>query len=88
LVIALAIVLGLGTLMGDPDADLVGDAPRYETVVCRPSGRTSCVIPVASIFANRGHNLRLIQDYLDRRNPKHTVQYTRTAGSRFDGLRR
>ena len=86
--VALAIVLALGTLIGTQIADLVGDAPRYETLVCRPSGRTCCVIPVASIFANRGHNLRLIQDYLDRRNPKHTVQYTRTAGSRFDGLRR
>jgi type 1 fimbriae regulatory protein FimB len=37
-------------------------------------------------LANRGHDLRLIQDYLGHRDPKHTVHYTRTAGSRFEGL--
>ena len=30
--------------------------------------------------------LRLIQDYLDHRDPRHTVRYTRTAGRRFEGL--
>ena len=28
-----------------------------------------------------GHDLRLIQDYLGHRDPKHAVRYTRTAGS-------
>jgi|SRR5579884_3872839 len=37
-------------------------------------------------LANRGHDLRLIQDYLGHREPKHTVRYTRTAASRFEGL--
>jgi len=37
-------------------------------------------------LANRGHDLRLIQDYLGHRDPKHTVRYTRTAASRFEGL--
>ncbi|MBV8092911.1 MAG: tyrosine-type recombinase/integrase [Acetobacteraceae bacterium] len=37
-------------------------------------------------LANRGYDLRLIQDYLGHRDPKHTVHYTRTAGSRFEGL--
>jgi type 1 fimbriae regulatory protein FimB len=37
-------------------------------------------------LANCGHALRLIQDYLGHRDPKHTVHYTRTAGSRFEGL--
>jgi len=37
-------------------------------------------------LANRGHDLRLIQDYLGHRDPKHTVRYTRTAGRRFEGL--
>lgn len=37
-------------------------------------------------LANRGHDLRLIQDYLGHRDPKHTVHYTRTAGNRFEGL--
>jgi type 1 fimbriae regulatory protein FimB len=37
-------------------------------------------------LANRGYDLRLIQDYLGHRDPKHTVHYTRVAGSRFEGL--
>lgn len=37
-------------------------------------------------LANRGHDLRLIQDYLGHREPKHTAHYTRVAASRFDGL--
>ena len=37
-------------------------------------------------LANKGHDLRLIQDYLGHRDPKHTVHYTRTAGHRFEGL--
>ena len=37
-------------------------------------------------LANKGYDLRLIQDYLGHRDPRHTVHYTRTAASRFDGL--
>ena len=37
-------------------------------------------------LANQGHDLRLIQDYLGHRDPKHTGHYTRVAGSRFEGL--
>jgi type 1 fimbriae regulatory protein FimB len=37
-------------------------------------------------LANRGYDLRVIQDYLGHRDPKHTVQYTRVAGRRFEGL--
>ena len=37
-------------------------------------------------LADKGHDLRLIQDYLGHRDPRHTVQYTRTAGRRFEGL--
>ncbi|MBF0374934.1 MAG: tyrosine-type recombinase/integrase [Alphaproteobacteria bacterium] len=37
-------------------------------------------------LANRGYDLRLIQDYLGHRDPKHTVHYTRVAGGRFEGL--
>jgi type 1 fimbriae regulatory protein FimB len=37
-------------------------------------------------LANRAYDLRLIQDYLGHRNPKHTVRYTRTAAKRFRGL--
>jgi type 1 fimbriae regulatory protein FimB len=37
-------------------------------------------------LANRGYDLRLIQDYLGHRDPKHTAHYTRVAASRFEGL--
>ena len=37
-------------------------------------------------LANKGYDLRLIQDYLGYRNPRHTVHYTLTAGRRFEGL--
>lgn len=37
-------------------------------------------------LANRGHDLRLIQDYLGHRDPRHTVHYTRVVGSRFEGI--
>jgi site-specific recombinase XerD len=37
-------------------------------------------------LANRGYDLRLIQDYLGHRDPKHTAHYTRVAGYRFEGL--
>lgn len=37
-------------------------------------------------LANRGYDLRLIQDYLGHRDPKHTTRYTRIAASRFEGL--
>jgi type 1 fimbriae regulatory protein FimB len=37
-------------------------------------------------LADKGHDLRLIQDYLGHRDPRHAVHYTRTAGRRFDGL--
>ncbi len=37
-------------------------------------------------LANQGYDLRLIQDYLGHRDPKHTAHYTRVAGTRFEGL--
>ena len=37
-------------------------------------------------LANKGYDLRLIQDYLGHRDPKHTARYTRTAACRFEGL--
>ena len=37
-------------------------------------------------LANRGYDVRLIQDYLGHRDPKHTMRYTRTAASRFEDL--
>ena len=44
--------------------------------------RHTCVF----YLTNQGYDLRLIQDYLGHRDPKHTVHYTRVAGVRFEGL--
>ena len=38
-------------------------------------------------LADKGHGLRLIQDDLGQRDPRHAVHHTRTAGRRFEGLR-
>jgi type 1 fimbriae regulatory protein FimB len=37
-------------------------------------------------LANRGYALRLIQDYLGHRDPKHAVHYTRVAAGLFEGF--
>ena len=37
-------------------------------------------------LADKGTDLRTIQDYLGHRDPRHTVQYTRVSGRRFEGL--
>ncbi len=37
-------------------------------------------------LSNKGSDLRLIQDYLGHRDPRHTAHYTRTAAARFDNL--
>ena len=37
-------------------------------------------------LADRGTDLRTMQDYLGHRDPKHTAHYTRVAGHRFEGL--
>jgi type 1 fimbriae regulatory protein FimB len=58
-------------------------AKRWKLINVHPHTlRHSC----GYYLANKGFDLRLIQDYLGHRDPKHTVHYTRIAGSRFDGL--
>jgi len=37
-------------------------------------------------LADRGTDLRTMQDYRGHRDPKHTTHYTRVAGHRFEGL--
>jgi site-specific recombinase XerD len=37
-------------------------------------------------LADRGTDLRTMQDYLGHRDPRHTVYYTRVSGRRFEGL--
>lgn len=58
-------------------------AKRTETHDVHPHTlRHSC----GYYLANKGYELRLIQDYLGHRDPKHTVHYTRIASFRFEGL--
>jgi type 1 fimbriae regulatory protein FimB len=37
-------------------------------------------------LADKGTDLRTIQDYVGHRDPRHTVHYTRVTGRRFEGL--
>jgi site-specific recombinase XerD len=37
-------------------------------------------------LADKGTDLRTMQDYLGHRDPKHTAHYARVAGHRFEGL--
>ena len=37
-------------------------------------------------LADKGTDLRTMQDYLGHRDPRHTVHYTRVTGRRFEGL--
>ena len=37
-------------------------------------------------LANKGRDLRLIQDYLGHRDPKNTVRYTQTSAARFENI--
>jgi type 1 fimbriae regulatory protein FimB len=34
---------------------------------------------------NKGHDFRLLQDFMGHRDPRHTSRYTRTASRRFEG---
>lgn len=37
-------------------------------------------------LSNRGHDFRLLQDFMGHRDPRHTARYTRTASRRFQGI--
>jgi type 1 fimbriae regulatory protein FimB len=37
-------------------------------------------------LSNKGHDFRLLQDFMGHRDPRHTSRYTRTAARRFEGL--
>ena len=47
--------------------------------------RIPCVL-LCYYLADRGTDLRTMQDYLGHRDPRHTVHYTRVSGRRFEGL--
>jgi type 1 fimbriae regulatory protein FimB len=59
-----------------------GECARIEGSVHPHTLRHSC----GYYLANKGHDTRMIQDYLGHRDPRHTAHYTRTASSRFEGL--
>ena len=37
-------------------------------------------------LSNKGHDFRLLQDFMGHRDPRHASRYTRTASRRFEGL--
>ena len=37
-------------------------------------------------LAGKGTDMRVMQDYLGHKDPKHTAHYTRVAGRAFEGL--
>ena len=43
--------------------------------------KTCCVAVSSPALANRGYELRLIQDSLGHRDPRHTLHFSRVAGS-------
>jgi len=64
---------------------IIGQAADRSTLTCHLHPhilRHSC----GYYLANKGHDTRMIQDYLGHRDPSHTAHYTRTASSRFEGL--
>ena len=62
---------------------IVKRSANHAQLKCTPHNlRHSC----GYYLANKGYDLRLIQDYLGHRDPKHTAKYTRTAAKRFQGL--
>ena len=60
---------------------LAGETAKFGTVWPHML-RHSC----GYYLADKGTDLRTMQDYLGHRDPKHTAHYTRVAGHRFEGL--
>jgi integrase len=50
------------------------------------SGPTCSGTPCGYYLADKGTDLRTMQNYLGHRDPKHTAHYTRVAGHRLEGL--
>ena len=61
----------------------IGAAAERASLTCVPPHalRHSC----GFALADEGHDRRLLQDYLGRRDLRHAVHHTRTAGRRFEG---
>ena len=67
---------GAATSFGKP-------ASEPDLVAC---GRTCSATAPAIPPSNKGHDFRLLQDFMGHRDPRHTSRYTRTASRRFEGL--
>lgn len=78
--------------VSERDQPLTRQGVNYLVAAAAGRAGLACVHPhtlrhsCGFALANKGHDLRLIQDYLGHRDPRHTVHYTRTAGRRFEGL--
>lgn len=59
-----------------------GERAGFDFIVHPHMLRHSCGFSLA----NKGYDMRLVQDYLGHRDPRHTTRYTRTAAARFEGL--
>lgn len=59
-----------------------GERAGFDFIVHPHMLRHSCGFSLG----NKGYDMRLVQDYLDHRGPRHTKRYTRTAAARFEGL--
>ena len=65
-----------------------------EAIAERPDGTRVPFIPyptplldaAGDALSNKGHDFRLLQDFMGHRDPRHTSRYTRTASRRFEGL--
>ena len=66
----------LALVAGLPDAGRL--SPAAQLAHWRAHGRFPN--DEADLPPDKGHDLRLIQDYLGHRDPRHAVHYTRTAG--------
>lgn len=78
--------------LSERDQPMTRQAVNYLVTVISARARLGAVHPhmlrhsCGHALAHAGRDLRLIQDYLGHRDPRHTARYTRTAATRFEGL--
>jgi type 1 fimbriae regulatory protein FimB len=78
--------------ISERDAPLTRQAVNYIVRVAGETAKLGRVWPhmlrhsCGYYLADKGTDLRTMQDYLGHRDPKHTAHYTRVAGHRFEGL--
>ena len=78
--------------VSERQAQLTRQAVNYIVRLAGEKARVGRVWPhvlrhsCGDYLADRGTDLRTMQDYLGHRDPKHTAYYTRVGGHRFEGL--